>query len=206
MNQERVSRLMRAFMRRRALSVLVAVMAVIPTMFLGSLSFTVSTQESHVVVQINSVGGVAIAAPGIGADFSQCANGTPPGTSLVCPDGWINGILNPNNSHYHEDDVTPQRFVIDFPGGAGFGQTGHTILFRYQARKGSADAHSYDSLATWNYTQSGLSASNRCDDLSGPCPPASPENSFAVPNEPTCMESQSRPRCVTTSHMIHTAV
>ena len=23
--------------------------------------------------------------------------------------GWINGILNTNNSHYHEGDVTPQR-------------------------------------------------------------------------------------------------
>src|SRR5437870_7292779 len=115
MNQERVSRLMRAFMRRRALSVLVAVMAVIPTMFLGSLSFTTSTQGSHVVVQINSVGGVAIAAPGIGVDFTQCANGAPPGTSLVCPDGWINGILQSSNSHYNEDDVTPQRIVLDLP-------------------------------------------------------------------------------------------
>src|SRR5437870_10547930 len=146
MNQERVSRLMRAFMGRRGCAVLVRVMAVIPTMFLGSLSFTTSTQGSHVVVQINSVGSIAIAAPGIGVDFSQCANGARPGTSLVCPVGWINGILQSSNSHYNEDDVTPQRFVIDFPGGAGFGQTGHTILFRYQARKGSANAHAYDSL------------------------------------------------------------
>src|SRR5207249_10301761 len=126
---------MRVFMRRRAISILVAVMAVIPTVFLGSLTFTASTQGSHVVVEINSVGNVAVAAPGLGFDFSQCANGARPGTSLLCPDGWINGILNPNNSHYNEDDVTPQRFVIDFPGGAGFGRTGHSILFRYQARK-----------------------------------------------------------------------
>src|SRR6476620_5321351 len=169
MNQERASRLMRAFIRRRAIMILVAVLAVIPAVFVGSLNVTVSTQGSHAEVQINSVGGVAIAAPGINVDFSQCANGQRPSTSLLCPDGWINGILNPNNSHYNEDNVTPQRFVIDFPGDGGFGQTGHSILYRYQARKGSADAHAYDSLATWNYTQSGLNSSNRCDDLSGPC-------------------------------------
>ena len=36
-------------------------------------------------------------------DFSQCSNGQPPSTSTACPDGWNNGILNPNNSHYKED-------------------------------------------------------------------------------------------------------
>src|SRR5947209_7391608 len=143
MNQESTSRPMRLFTRRRPISILVAVMAVIPTIFLGSLTFTTSTQGSHVVVQIKSSGDVAVAAPGLGFDFSQCSNNPPPSTSLTCPGGWINGILNAANSHYSEDQVVPQRFVIDVPGGVGFGQNGHSIQFRYQARKGSANSHAY---------------------------------------------------------------
>src|SRR5205823_14360232 len=71
-----------------------------------------------------------------------------------------------------------------------------------QSRRGSANAHSYDSLASWHYTQSGLNAGNRCDGLSGPCPPASPENTFPIPNDPTCVEPHTGPSCVTTAHMI----
>src|SRR6266566_185003 len=65
-------------------------------------------------------------------DFSQCANDAAPSTSLACPGGWINGILNPNNSHYAEDTVVPQRFVLDVPNNAG---GTHTLTFRYEARK-----------------------------------------------------------------------
>ena len=46
-------------------------------------------------------------------DFSQCANNPFPSTATDCPGNWINGILNPNNSHYAEDNVVPQRWVID---------------------------------------------------------------------------------------------
>src|SRR6266540_2125427 len=59
-------------------------------------------------------------------DYAQCANGAPPSASLACPDGWINGILQASNSHYSEDQVTPQRAAdrcqglaaADCPGGA----------------------------------------------------------------------------------------
>ena len=58
------------------------------------------------------------AAPGTDADvtvYDQCSNDKPPSTATDCPGGWINGILNSNNSHYAEDDVTPQRVVLDLP-------------------------------------------------------------------------------------------
>ena len=47
--------------------------------------------------------------------YDQCANDKPPSTASDCPGGWINGILNANNSHYAEDDVTPQRAVLELP-------------------------------------------------------------------------------------------
>ena len=47
-------------------------------------------------------------------DFSQCENGAPPSTELGCPN-WINGILNPQNSHYGEDQSVPQRAVWSLP-------------------------------------------------------------------------------------------
>jgi hypothetical protein len=83
-------------------------------------------------------------------DYAQCANGAPGSTSLACPDGWINGILQASNSHYAEDQVTPQRAEILVPAGSALS---HSLTFTYQTRKGSAMTHAYDSLATWNYTQ-----------------------------------------------------
>jgi uncharacterized repeat protein (TIGR01451 family) len=91
-------------------------------------------------------------------DYAQCANGAPPSTSTACPDLWINGILNANNSHYHEGDVTAQRAEVSYPAGAAF--TGATMTFKYQSTKGGI--HAYDSLATWNYTQT---TANKNQDL-----------------------------------------
>jgi uncharacterized repeat protein (TIGR01451 family)/fimbrial isopeptide formation D2 family protein len=45
--------------------------------------------------------------------------------------------------------VTPQRAEVAYPAGAAI--TGATLTFRYQTKKGGINA--YDSLATWNYTQ-----------------------------------------------------
>jgi len=173
---------------------------------LFSVSISPSAQGSEVTVQIDASGKSAVAAPGLGLDFSQCANGAPPSTDTGCSQGWINGILNPNNSHHVEDQVVPQRFVIDFPGNGGFGQNDHTITFRYQARKGSANSHAYDSLATWNFTQVGLTAANRCDGLSGACPPASfligqiPSDPQSVPPVEVGVPSD-----VTANHMLAAA-
>jgi hypothetical protein len=113
-------------------------------------------------------------------DFSQCANGAPPSTSPACPENWINGILNQNNSHYAEDEVVPQRFVVNIPAGAAL--VDHTITFKYQARKGSADAHAYDSLATWNLTQTDA---DRCQNLAPADCPGGPMSTFPIPDDNT---------------------
>ena len=101
-------------------------------------------------IGVNSPGSTASAASGVVfVDYAQCSNDAPPSTSTACPGGWINGILNTNNSHYHEGDVTPQRAEVSYPAGAAI--TGSTLTFRYETKKGGVNA--YDSLATWNFTQ-----------------------------------------------------
>ena len=82
-------------------------------------------------------------------DFSQCANGTSIPAATSCTGGWINGILNHQNSTFFEDQVTAQRLEVLVPAGAA---VTNTITIRYQTRKGSSGNHAYDSLATWNYT------------------------------------------------------
>src|SRR5215217_7420131 len=98
----------------------------------------------------STAGASPLAANGVDAlDFSQCANAAAPRTSLACPDGWINGDLNRQKSHYVEDHVVPQRLLASLEAGGSL--TNRTITIQYMARKGSI--HAYDSLATWNYTQ-----------------------------------------------------
>jgi hypothetical protein len=75
-------------------------------------------------------------------DYSQCANEVAVTTGC---DSWINGILNPNNSQYREDQVTPQRLYVDITSGGP-----HTYDISYLIKKG--EGHAYDSLATWNHT------------------------------------------------------
>ena len=142
---------------------------------------------------ILSVQGLVWAAPSPSVDdFAQCANGT--GTSTSCPDGWIGGALNSNNSHYVEDDVIPQRTVVDLP--AGGATIERTVTFEYTARKGSATAHAYDSLATWNLTQT---TAQRCDGLAASQCVGGSANTFPIPDDPTvvCPETSA-----TTPHMI----
>ena len=82
----------------------------------GNLKRLVVALSATTVVLV--VAAVSGAAPGTDASvstFDQCANDGPPSTSTGCPGNWINGILNANNSHYAEDDVTPQRVVLELP-------------------------------------------------------------------------------------------
>jgi hypothetical protein len=137
------------------------------------------------------------AAPGPSVvDYSQCANGQPPSTSLACPDGWINGILQASNSHYTEDQVTPQRAIINLPNGSG---TSHTFTFKYQARKGSAQTHAYDSLATWNYTQT---AADRCQGLSGTDCVGGAASPFPIPADPQVLAPFSSASGATSAHQL----
>ena len=124
-------------------------------------------------------------------DFAQCANGTADATNCADPSGWINGILNHNNSSFFEDQVTAQRLEVNVPAGAAQNTTDtvcagdpacHTVTIHYQTRKGSSANHAYDSLATWNYT---LSSADRCQGLApSDCVGGSP-STFAIPPDPT---------------------
>lgn len=111
-------------------------------------------------------------------DYAQCANGAPPSVSTACPSGWINGILNANNSHYAEDQVVPQRMVFTVP--AGSPASGRTLTIEYMTRKGST--HAYDSLATWNYTQH---TAQRCQGLSNANCPGGPVSTFPMQTDLT---------------------
>lgn len=130
-------------------------------------------------------------------DYAQCANGAPPSTSLACPDGWINGILQASNSHYAEDQVTPQRAEVNIPAGAS---VEHTMTFTYQARKGSAETHAYDSLATWNWTQR---EADRCQGLAQADCPIGAFSAFPIPDDPQVLAPSSAPSGTSTStHML----
>jgi hypothetical protein len=113
-----------------------------------------------------AVGGV-LGASGTDAsvvDYAQCANGKPSPTATDdCAKGMIFGILNANNSHYAEDQVTAQRLILSLP--ASNVLTNRTITLKWLVRK--ADTHAYDSLATWDDTINGTVA-NACLGLSGP--------------------------------------
>lgn len=131
---------------------------------------------------------VATAAPSAipsALDYAQCANGAPPSTSLACPSGWINGILQGSNSHYHEDQVVPQRAMVTVPAaGSGASHT-HSLTFRYFTRKDSANAHAYDSLTTWNYTQT---AADRCAGLPSKATcPGGAASTFQIPEDHTAV-------------------
>src|SRR5512133_489269 len=133
-------------------------------------------------------GGSVFAAPSTDAnvnDYAQCANDKPgsAGDPTDCvPQGWINGILNPNNSQYREDQVTPQRVGLDLPNNGP--TTGRTIVIRYLARKGQGGAgnHAYDSLATWNYTETNA---DRCQDLLAADCPGGSASTFQMPSDST---------------------
>jgi uncharacterized repeat protein (TIGR01451 family) len=141
---------------------------------------------------------VSGAAPGTDASvtqFDQCANGGPPSVSTGCPDNWINGILNANNSHYAEDDVTPQRVVLDLPKNGPM--TGRTVEISYLTRKGGV--HAYDSLATWNHTQT---SADRCANLpAADCVGGSP-STLAIPSDPTVVADANGAGSATSSHQL----
>jgi hypothetical protein len=127
--------------------------------------------------------------------FQQCANGKLPSTALDCPEGWINGIVQPSNSHYSEDQSVPQRAVLELPMGGS--TTGRTIEITYEARKDSI--HAYDSLATWNLTQT---AADRCQGLTGSDCVGGPASTFAIPDDPTSVNSDACAPDITAPHMI----
>jgi uncharacterized repeat protein (TIGR01451 family) len=129
--------------------------------------------------------------------FDQCANGAP-GTvpTTQCNSGWVNGDLNQSNSQYAEEQVVPQRAVLSVGSGA------HSITLQWEDRKGSGPAHAYDSLATWNYTET---TADPCQGLSS-CPAASPAtpSTLAIPMDNTAVPPCSPAGCsdITSAHQL----
>ena len=132
-------------------------------------------------------------------DYSQCANGAP-GTSTTPPNGctgWINGDLNSQNSQYREDQVVPQRLVLTV--GTRNNVTDHTIQLQYLARKGSANAHAYDSLATWNYTQS---SADRCQSIAASLCVGGPVSTLPILLDPTNVPPATQGGTATSAHQL----
>src|SRR2546423_3790501 len=153
-------------------------------------------------------GGSLLAAPSTDAsvnNYQQCANdkfGSVGDPTDCVPQGWINGILNAQNSQYHEDEVTPQRLGLDVP--AGGPTTGRTITLRYLARKGQGGAgnHAYDSLATWNVTETSAA---RCQGLlAADCPGGAP-SIFQIPSDPTVVADSNGVGSATSLHELPAA-
>ncbi len=110
-------------------------------------------------------------------DFKQCANNDSPTPLGTCH--WINSILQQSNSRYVEGMSTLQRLI--FTNIATTSGNVHTLTFRHQATKGSAAAHAYDFLTSWDQAVAAANAIAPGQNLLGtiiPCgqeigPPAS---------------------------------
>ena len=133
-------------------------------------------------------------------NYQQCANDKPGSatdpTDCV-PQGWINGILNAQNSQYSEDQVTAQRLGLDIPSGGS--TTGRTITLKYLARKGQGGVgnHAYDYLATWNYTQA---SADRCQGLAAADCPGGSASNFPIPSDATVVADSNGPGSSTALH------
>jgi uncharacterized repeat protein (TIGR01451 family) len=143
--------------------------------------------------------GAATAQGGSGVSvvtYDQCANGAPGTTpTTYCNSGWVNGDLNKTNSQYAEEQVVPQRIVLSV------GKGSHSITLQWEDRKGSGEAHAYDSLATWNHTET---TADRCQGLSS-CPAAgSTPSMLSIPLDSTAVPPCSGAGCsdVTSDHQL----
>ncbi len=153
-------------------------------------------------------GGSVLAASSTDADvnnYQQCANdkfGSVGDPTDCVPQGWINGILNANNSQYHEDQVTPQRLGLDVPSDGPL--TDRTIIIKYLARKGQGGGgnHAYDSLATWNHTETNAL---RCQDLAAADCPGGAASTFQIPSDPTVVADSNGAGDSTASHELPAA-
>ena len=90
---------------------------------------------------------------------------------------WINGNLNSNNSTYHEGEATVQRLWLR---GYEPGST-HTVTLQYGTTKGGH--HAYDFLTNWNHSESWVTESDLCQDITG-CVGTTPVVSAPIPQDP----------------------
>lgn len=92
--------------------------------------------------------GVAIAVS-TGITLDQCANG-PLSAPLPCTGAqWQNGNINPQNSHYTENDSSPYRALLT-------GMTvGDVVSVTIQYAFTTSYLHTHDYLTSWDHTASG---------------------------------------------------
>jgi uncharacterized repeat protein (TIGR01451 family)/fimbrial isopeptide formation D2 family protein len=122
---------------------------------------------------------IRAAADGID-DYAQCQIGNPRPAGLDCAEKWTNGILNATHNQYAEDEVVPQRLLMDF-GGAG----NHSVTISYMTRKDSGGQHhAYDSLATWNHTYVNA---DRCQTPTATDCIGGAESTFPIPSDPNAV-------------------
>jgi len=156
-------------------------------------------------------GGSVLAAPGTQAsvnDYQQCANDKPGSVTPTVdptdcvPQGWINGILNAQNSQYAEDQVTAQRLDLVVPSGSP--TDNRTITIRYLARKGQGGVgnHAYDYLATWNFTQ--INA-DRCQGIPAAECVGGSASTFQIPSDPTVVADSNGAGSATSAHELAAA-
>jgi uncharacterized repeat protein (TIGR01451 family) len=122
---------------------------------------------------------IQAAADGID-DYAQCQIGNPRPAGLDCAEKWTNGILNATHNQYAEDEVVPQRLLIDF-GGPG----SHSVTISYMTRKDSSgQRHAYDYLATWNDT---YVHADRCQTPTATACIGGAESTFPIPSDPNAV-------------------
>ena len=111
-------------------------------------------------------------------DYAQCQIGNPRPADLACDEAWTNGILNATHNQYTEDEVVPQRLLLNF-GSAG----AHTVTISYMARKDTGTInHAYDYLATWNYTYTNA---DRCQQPTATVCLGGAASTFPIPSDST---------------------
>jgi uncharacterized repeat protein (TIGR01451 family) len=107
--------------------------------------------------------------------LAQCINGT--ATSTACAP-FDQTVITSANSHYKSDQVVPQRAQLFLTGAQNVANKVHTVTFSYDTR--IAGVHAYDSLATWNLTQT---TANHCTNADV-CPGGT-YRTFQLPSDPT---------------------
>ena len=147
-------------MRNKTLTVLVTSAALVAGMLIGpGLPFA------------NALGTLTV------NGLTQCENGGSPSTATNC-DAWIGSVLNATHNHYREDQSVPQRAQL-----TATDTSDYAVNVTYDVI--NHGDHAYDSLATWNVTQT---TADPCQGLTGAfltlCQTTTP-TTFQMQSDPT---------------------